>query len=155
MRWPLSNCWLGLLMCAKSFEVPLVWTGAESWGKPKYFFLSGSWTVCCWKHLYGQAYGLNITEVQWTMIPVFAREPPEDPNKVRLLSTSPMLQATATGNESSTLVRRPRSPRNNVARMRQLSQACPQISLGEDVCVRMLVCAHACVCEPVQSQAMM
>lgn len=39
-------------------------------------------------------------------VAVFGREPPEDPNKVTLLSTSPVLQATVTGHELSTLVER-------------------------------------------------
>ena len=89
-RRPLSSCWLGLLICVQSSEGPLVWTGAERQEKPKYFLLSGSRTVCCWKHLYGRVYGLNITEVQRRMLAVFGRESPEDPNKVDLLSTSPV-----------------------------------------------------------------
>lgn len=68
------------------------------------------------------------------MIAVFVREPPEDPNKVDLLSTSPLLQATGTGNELSTLVKRARSPHDNIAHMLQLNQACPQMSVGK-MCV--------------------
>lgn len=90
MMHPLSSCWLGLPICVQSSEGPLVWTGAERQEKPKYFVLSGSWTVCCWKHLYGRVYGLNITEVQRRMLAVFDRESPEDPNKVDLLSISPV-----------------------------------------------------------------
>lgn len=53
-----------------------------------------------------------------------------------------------TGNELSTLVKRARSPHNNIAHMLPLNQACPQISFGEDVCACVracVVCVYVCV----------